>query len=178
MKTIGILIIVLLFFTLTAADCEIGTNPLIFDGATAVFEFNIKTDTTHYSGEAEIDLAEILEDIDADIERISLFDMTLEIDRLRDTAPTVTIAGSIFVDGRMLISMSATQLGTFAAERSVFDPQLTSIAVNASTVEYLHTILNGGFPSFVVGSARGTGSVEEMEFRAQLRLYTQVHTNP
>lgn len=38
----------------TGADCEIKTNPLIFDGATAVMAFQ-KTDTTYYSGGAEVD---------------------------------------------------------------------------------------------------------------------------
>lgn len=178
MKSFNIFSIILMFLVFTGADCEIGTNPLIYDGATADMVFNIKTDTTHYSGNAEIDLNEIIEGIDADIEQISIFNLTLHIDNLQNTAPTVTIAGSISINGLTLISMGATQLGTFAAERSLFDPALTTVSVNSSTVEYLKMILNSGNPPMVFGSAQGTGSVEEMEFRARLRLYTQVHANP
>jgi hypothetical protein len=178
MKSLNVFIFVILFLVCTAADCEIGTNPLIFDGATAEMDFDIKTDTTHYSDAAEVDLSDILEDVDLEIERISIFDMTIEVDRLKNTAPSVTIAGTISIDGMVLISMTATPLSAFANERSVFDPSLTTISVNTATVEYIKSILNSGNPPVVIGRARGTGSVQEMEFRARLRIYTQVHANP
>jgi hypothetical protein len=168
-----------LFLVFTGADCEVGTNPIIFDVEPTVVVFNIETENHSFSDFDQIDLNDVLADIDYEVEQISLFNITIEIDQLVDTSPAATVSGFIAVDGFTLLSVQNVQLGDFAAERSIFDPALgNSVAAIRSTVEYLEGVLNGGFIPIVSAVAQGSSSEASMQFRMRLRIYSQVHAKP
>ena len=136
--------IVALAFAVSLMGCELGVNPLLFDGAPVGATFTARTPGAFYADSATIALHQILSGIDENVDSISVINITLQFDSLANgTLPSTTLSGSGYVDGMTLLTLSSVPLSAFGSERSVFDPTLPSsyVSCNPAATQHINNIL-------------------------------------
>jgi hypothetical protein len=158
--------------------CDLGINPLIFDAPAATAKFRVdETVSSSFDNSAVVDLEEISTNIDADIDSVKVFNITLQIDSTAGTSPATTISGSALVDGNPLLTLSGTAISQFASERSIFDSTLAGGPVYMSAgVQHLISVLRQRPLPAVTVRAFGTASGLPLHFTIRLRVYAQIFT--
>ncbi|GEM_PF-1055255 len=163
--------------------CELGVNPLLFDGSPVSARFAASTADSSYADSTTIALHDVLSGIDKHVDSITVFNVTLLIDSLRNgTLASTTVTGSGSIDGTTLLTLSNVPLSTFSSERSIFDPSLKSLPGGASFsfdpagVSYLNGLLKhpDSLPASVKVKVGGTASQSGLYFDVTIKLYTQI----
>ena len=167
---------------LAGAGCELGTNPLLFDGAPLSATFDIEhTALPGFLVDTTINLQSALENIDKDIDSVHIFNVTIQIEQLDDNgggAVTLT-AGGVRIDADTLFTVSNIPVSAFANERSIFDNSLGSaFTYNTTGVDYLINLVKQRPLPTIQVTAAGTTNVANFHLRVHFRVYTQVYTNP
>lgn len=168
---------------ISLTGCELGTNPLLFDGSPVTADVVINTTGTSYSGSRTIAPGDVLSSISINVDSVSVINVTLLIDNLGPSTPDSTrISGTGTIDGNTLLTLTNVKLSTFSTEKSIFDPALSAagVAYGAAGVAYLNNMLKhpNSLPATVTVAVSGTSSQPNLKFTAHVKLYTQVFTTP
>jgi len=158
--------------------CDVGVNPLLFDGSPGQATFRIdESVTSSYSGSVGVDLEDILSAIDDEIDSVKVFNITLLIDSTEGTNSSTTFTGTTLVNSTVMLSMSNTPMSAFVSERSIFDNTIPGLTYNSGIINTLHALLRDRPAPTVTVSFSGTSSPSgPLHFTAHLKLYTQVYT--
>jgi hypothetical protein len=172
---------ILLFacMSITLMSCELGVNPLLFDGAPVGATLTARTAGSLYADSTTIALHEILSGIQDNVDSISVINITLQFDSLTNgTLPSTTISGTGAVDGMSLLTLNGIPLSAFAAERSIFDPALATagVSVNPAAIQHINSVLRNpeALPASMWVGVMGNASRNGLYFQARLKIYTQV----
>ena len=170
--------------------CEIGVNPLLFDGTPLSAKYTVATTGLSYSKDTTITTGDLSASIGKSIDSIAVFNVTLLIDNfLNGTSPSWTVSGSatIFDGGTPypLMTLTSVPFSTFSAERSIFDatlaslPNSGSVRYDTSGVGFLNRILKNpaSLPPTLTVHVEGTASNSQLYFDITIKLYTQVFTH-
>ncbi len=160
-------------------SCELGVNPLVFDGSPVRADIAVITTGALYDYSTTIYPRDIVSGIDRSVDSITVINITLSVDHLsKATSASTTISGSGSLDGNQLLSLTNVPLSTFLSERSIFDPAVSSagLSYNSAGVRYLNNMLKdpAALPASVTVNVQGSAGQTGVSFEAHLRLYTQV----
>ncbi|MBI1805540.1 MAG: hypothetical protein HYR76_00650 [Ignavibacteria bacterium] len=162
--------------------CELGVNPLLFDGSPVSVKFRIDETGTAYAKIDTLHLNGIRASFDKHIDSIKVFNITLLIDSTAGTDTSTTISGTAVIDGHILLTLTHVRLSTFSSERSIFDTTMASagFSFNSDGVSYLLDLMSDleNLPSYVVVNISGTAPPGPLHFCIRLKLYTQLYTTP
>ncbi len=100
-KYLLIMMTALGLFGIAMTGCDVGINPLLFDGSPVSCRFRVDASGTSYSGSATISLNNILSKIDKHVDSAKVFNITMLIDSVTGT-PLVSGTGTI--DGHTLLT--------------------------------------------------------------------------
>lgn len=178
--TTFVLILIPLSLCLIGMGCELGINPLLFDGSPVTATFRAHTVGNTYSDSKSINLHDVVTNLDKDIDSIKVFNVTLQIDSLTNGTNSSTLTtGSVVIDTDTLFTVRNVALSAFASERSIFDNSLTGFSYNPAGVNHLISLLQQHpLPTNVTLTVAGTATNDTLYFRARIKLYTQVFTSP
>ena len=170
---LGLLVMIAALFT----SCDLGINPLLFDGSPVTAKFRVDKTGSSYDTTVTIDLQSIIADLDKEIDSIKVFNITLQIDSTAGTTAGTTVTGTASIDGFGLLGVSAAPISQFATERSIFDSTLTGgpIFVSAGVSHLVGLLGTSPLPTITLHSL-GAASTTNIHFTVKLKLYTQVFT--
>jgi hypothetical protein len=162
--------------------CDVGVNPLLFDGTPAQAVFYVNTSGTSYSGSKDVNLNDIFDAIGDQIDSVKVFNITIQVDSTGSTPSGTTISGSGKVDGNNLVTMTSVDIATLAGEQSIFDTGFTGFTLGAAGVDALVSAVGTAFADrtvdhFVNFSVSGTSSGSPLQMKIIVRVYTQVYTS-
>ena len=162
------------------AGCDIGINPLIFDGSVTGKTFYVNTTGTSFDEGASFDLSSLKDLTDQTIDSLKFYNLTILID---SATGTPSISGSIVVDSvngvpasDTIVTLTNVPITDFSSERSIFDPTLAGVTYNASAVAILKGYFNSGAVIHV--RASGSSSSSPLVFDIHVKIYGQVFTKP
>ncbi len=172
---VGILAVTMIFW----GGCDVSVNPFIFDGSPVSAVIEIDVDGTSFSETEQydqMDLDRLLDDIDVSIDSITVFNITLQIDKLPGTPEDLLLSGSIRLDNQNLVTLSEIPVNVFANEQSIFGGAVSQyLNVNSQTFAYLMSLLGQSpLPPVTVGVS-GQSSGSPVRLRVVVTLYTQVY---
>lgn len=176
-------------FGIAFIGCDVGVNPLLFDGSPLSAKFRIDAAGSSYGGSVTDSLHTILEDIEKNVDSIKVFNITLLIDSTSGTPAGNTISGiggfsigSGAPTGDTLLTLNNVSLSAFSSERSIFDPTLVAAGViyNTAGITHLNAILKdpNTWPATITVGVLGSSSMSGLHFTAKVKIYTQVFTTP
>lgn len=173
---IGIVGLMLLFGT----GCELGINPLLFDGRPITAEYRVDSRIGRLDGSQTINPQELLSGIENSVDSVKIINVTLQIDSITDgTDPATTFSGSGSVDNIVLLTVSGAKLSDFSTERSIFSGSLAGLTYSAAGVSHIISMLHQSpLPTSALLAVSGTASTSNLHFTLRLKLYTQVYTRP
>jgi hypothetical protein len=182
-------LLTLALFALVFAGCDVGVNPLLFDGSPLGANVRVDTGGNLFGGSATDSLHKILNDIEKSVDSIKIFNITLLIDSTSGTNSANTISGNgafsvnpISLSGDTLMTFTNVDIKNFSRERSIFDPALVAAGVkyNVNGITHLNAILKnpGTWPSTITVGVLGNSSMNGLHFNLKVKLYTQVFTTP
>ncbi len=164
---------------LLMAGCDIGINPLIFDGSPVEASFEVNSLISTFPPIVySVNLGDVLSDIDDEVDSIKVYNITLLIENLGTTNPSVT--GDITVNGNTLLSMNNTPISVFVSEHSIFDASLQAQGFNYSStiVPTINGYLKQDPKPTVNVVASGSAAPAPLHFKIHVKVYTQVFTRP
>jgi len=174
-------------FLLLFYACEFATNPLLFDGSVVAARYRVDvTDQSTFSQSIVVDLNEALEGFqenkqEIDVDSIKFYNITILIDSTAGTPSGTTITGTIIVDGDTLVTLTNVPLDIFLTEQSIFKNIHPGLKFNNAGIEKLKQIFKK-YPVEPLPTVKiyteGYASSNELHFTVQLKLYTQVYSNP
>ncbi len=176
----GILVVL---FLLAGPGCELGTNPLLFDGSPVTVSFRVDEPSATILADSTSKDLEDVKNIDKDIDSVKVFNITVQIDSITGgTDSSTTLTGTVTLDhAYTLFTLDTVALSEFVTERSIFDNSLgNKFAYNSAGVNYLLDLIkNKPNPLPTVWIAvYGRADKSPLHFRVRLRLYTQIYTTP
>jgi hypothetical protein len=164
---------------LMLGGCDVGVNPLIFDGTPVKTVINVETNGRSFDHSGVINLNTVLQDIDDVVDSISVFNITMQVANLVSPAANTAFSGAIFINDVQLISVNNLTLADFAQERSIFDQGLgNNINVNPTGLQMLQGMLTQSPMPTVGVRATGQAGSGPLDFDLVVALYTQVYTTP
>ena len=159
--------------------CDVGINPLIFDGTPveATFEINSLASTfppVVYS----VNLQDVLSQIDDAVDSIKVYNITLHVENSGTNSPSVT--GDITLNGAMFVSLNGTPISAFAHERSIFDAGLQGqgFTYSPTIVPTINGYLREEPKPTLTVVASGSANQSPLNFTIRVKLYTQVFLKP
>ena len=159
--------------------CDVGVNPLIFDGTPVKAVISVETNETSFDHSSVINLNTVLQDIDDVVDSISVFNITMQVANRVSPAANTAFSGSILINNVQLISVNNLTLADFAQERSVFDQGLgNNVTVNPAGLQMLQGVLAQSPMPTVGVRATGQAGSGPLDFDLVVALYTQVYTTP
>jgi hypothetical protein len=159
--------------------CDVGVNPLIFDGTPVKAVINVETNETSFDHSSVINLNTVLQDIDDVVDSISVFNITMQVANRVSPAANTVFSGAILINNVQLISVNNLTLADFAQERSVFDQDLgTNVTVNPAGLQMLQGMLTQSPMPTIGVRATGQAGSGPLDFDLVVALYTQVYTTP
>jgi hypothetical protein len=175
--------VALVLIAMAGLNCDIGINPLLFDGPPVTGTFRVDAAVPAYATIQAVDLRDVFAGLDKEVDSIKVYNVTLQIDSTAGTNPSTTITGSVLIDGDSLLSVSGASIAEFATERSIFDATLTGGPIYVqSGVDHLIELLKEYKSSpgdlLVTVVASGTASTSNLHFTMKLRVYTQLFLPP
>ena len=165
--------------TVLMMGCELGINPIIFDGTPVEATFEVNSLVSTFPPLAySVNLQDVLSEIDEAVDSIKAYNITLLIDETGGSNPSVT--GDITVNGNTLLSMNGTPISAFATERSIFDSKLQALGVNysSSIVPIINGYLQQDPKPTVTVVTSGSASPVPLHFTIHVKLYSQVFSKP
>ncbi len=155
--------------------CEIGTNPVVLDGAPAAQTLRVDNSTSFFAGTGMVDLSDAFAGVDQEIDSVRVFNVTLKIDSTAGTAAGTALDGLLLMNADTLFRLNGTPLSAFSAERTIFDPTLSHVGFtySASTVLKLQHYLQQRPQPTVTLSFGGIASSTPVHFSAHFKIYTQ-----
>jgi len=182
LKHVTIFLAAALFLTL-GSGCDLGVNPLLFDGTPVEAVFHVNTTGTSYNGSKTIDLRSIFDKVGNKIDSVSVFNITIQVDSTEDTPAGTTLTGTGTADGTTIVTMTNADITSLATEQSIFDPNFTAFTLNPDGVDALATKITNAFAdksvphnvNFEVSGSRST-STGSLKMKIIVRVYTQVYT--
>jgi hypothetical protein len=173
--------IVLLLMLLQACDI-LSDNPLILDGTTLDVEYIISTgeDETSFDESKSVDLQEILDDVEDNVEDISVYNITLRVYNLQNTPPSTSFTGTMSINGIQLLAVNNMPLSTFTTERTIFDSSLQAqgVTVSQAGINYLVMLMESQPLPVITARFVGNCSTDQVRFTVEAKIYTQVFTKP
>ena len=181
MKTTTIVtrgVIVILAIALSSG-CEVGVNPLLFDGSPVEASFPINTSSASFASEVNTDLGEVLKDISDEFDSVNVFNITLQIENTGNMVTTTSFDGSAAFNDSVLVSFTGIPLSRLLKEQSMF--RITGVTVNKRGILYLKRAINTalrnpGTPSIAKFTIAGNSSQTPVHITPIVRVYTQVFT--
>lgn len=165
-------------FTFGILGCEVGINPLIFDGAVLQASFRAD-DQTLAPDSIVVDLNDVVEAIKEVIDSIDVINITILIDSTNGNAAT-TVSGTVTINGDTLMVLRNVPLSAFTTERSIFQlPPPTGFSFDWVGVNELRRALRNRESSptatFVISGSTNNATTH---FTVHFKVYTQVITTP
>ena len=160
--------------------CDVGINPLLFDGSPLERDFTINTTQTSFSSSETIDLDSVAANISQDIDSVKVFNITVRIENAGTTPASTTFSGTASFEGNTLATLSGVSLTTLSTERSIFNT--TGITFNGAGVSALGNAINdavhnsGGSPHTRTFAISMTASDSPVNIIIHVKVYTQVYT--
>jgi hypothetical protein len=160
------------------AGCEIGTNPIILDGAPAAQTLRVDNSANFFAGTGPVALSEIFNGVDNEIDSVKVFNVTMLIDSTAGTTGGTVLTGLLLINTDTLFTLNGTPLSAFSAERTIFDPTLAQagFTYSTSTLMKLQHALNQKPQPTVTLTFGGIASNSPIHFSAHFTLYTQFFT--
>jgi hypothetical protein len=176
------LAVVLAVLPLIGSVCDVGLNPLLFDGSPLTASVVVHAHSTTYDNTATIDLSKTLSDIKKDIDSADIYNITLKFRNDGSTPAGTTASGSVTINNIWIFTLNTVKISDFAKERSIFRLPAGSISLNRAGIRQLRRLLwqisrNGGAAYPVSVHLFGTSS-QLLDVTAFVTLYTQVFTPP
>ena len=168
---------------LLMAGCDVGTNPLIFDGTPAEATFEVTSVGSVFPPIGYIvDLQTMLSDINDYVDSIKVYNISMRIENLGGT--NSTISGNITMNKvgdatiHQVVSMNGTPISAFATEKSIFDPGLavSGFTYSPTIVPILNGFLKDNPKPTVDVVASGTSTAGH--YIIHVKVYSQVFTTP
>ncbi len=185
MKAYYVVAALLLVAGTLITGCDVGTNPLLFDGSPLTAKLRVESSVgTAFDESASIKVADVLSSVDKAVDSVKVFNITLKIDSLTDgTMDTTKVSGTGQVDGHLLFTINNVPLSAFASERSIFDSTIPGGPIfDADGVSHLldllHQLQAGTPPASITVRASGSASSSTLHFNVKVSLYTQIYTTP
>ncbi len=158
--------------------CDVGINPLLFDGSPLEAILTVTSTETSFMQSGEVNLSDAASDISQDIDSVKVFNVTIRVENTGGTAPLTTFSGNATFDGNTVATLTNVPLSTLANETSIFNT--TGISFNGTGVHALATAINaavsqhdGTLHSF---SVTMTASESPVNIKIHVKVYTQVYT--
>jgi hypothetical protein len=172
---ITIMVVFLLF-----GGCDVGINPLIFDGTVAAISIPIETPSgvTTYNEVSTVNLGIVLSAVDEVVDSVTFYNLTLKIDDLGSTPATTALSGTIAIQGTTLLQLNGVQLSAFSSERSIFDPSLQGVTVSQAGIDLFKNLLAQNPPPTVSIAVNGSATNSPLKFTMHTKIYTQIYTSP
>lgn len=169
---------------LCIAGCDIGTNPLVFDGS--VTSGSIRVDLigplggTYTTPQFEVDLNALFESSKLSgktytVDSAHFYNMTLMIDS--NSTPLATVTGSLNVNGNAVVNLDSVAVSAFTTERSIFDTTIVGMHFNAGGVTYLIDALKQNPPPTIDVSATFGPIPAALHFTLHVKVYGQIYTS-
>jgi hypothetical protein len=168
---------------LLMAGCDVGTNPLIFDGTPAEATFEITSVGSVFPPITYIvDLQSVLSDINDYVDSIKVYNISMKIENLGGT--NSTISGNLTINKvgdptiHQFVSLNGTPISAFATEKSIFDPSLAAsgFTYSPTVVPLLNGFLKDNPKPTVDVVASGTSTAGH--YIIHVKVYSQVFTTP
>ncbi len=156
--------------------CDVGVNPLLFDGAPAQATFRVDEPEFAYAGSETISLEDVLSAIDGEIDSVKVFNITLLIDSTAGTSDTTKFSGDARLNGSMMVQLHDTPMADFATERSIFDNSITGLTVYPGIISTIHSLLTNRPAPEVTISFTVSSNTSPLHFTAHVKIYTQIYT--
>jgi hypothetical protein len=158
--------------------CDVGINPLLFDGSPLTAKFTVASSTTSYSSTDTLHMEEAIAAIDKDIDSVSLFNITMRI--VNKGTPGPRVSGTAAFNGTPFITLTSVAVDSFNTERSIFHlPSGFTISRNGvrQIVHAVKDASRGEGSTIAFITVAGT-STSALNVEIYLKLYTQVFTPP
>ena len=175
-----------LLFT-AACDDMIRDNLVMLDAVTT-FVYSIDTGDNNYSETERVNLQSVIDDIDGDVEDVSFYNITMCVSNIYDSSPETSFSGQLTArqsgtsHNQPLVNFTNIKFEDFFTERSIFSDDIAGISVVS---EGISTLVNyyqqkpAPVVEFTVsGTVNRAGGEERVVFDFEVRLYTQVATDP
>jgi hypothetical protein len=171
---------VLIMCTIIMMGCDVGVNPLIFDGSPLAASFVVNTPGTSYAGSNTLNMNDIVSDISKQIDSADVFNITLRVEN-SGTPDGTTISGIGYFNGTVLINLANIPLSTFATEKSIFDKTIPGFTVNPAGFLALRSMvqdvsLHPDSSHTATLSLNGYANQHPLQFTIHVKIYTQVYT--
>jgi hypothetical protein len=174
------LVVIVCSLPLVAFLCDVGMNPLLFDGSPLTAKFVISATDTSYADSKTIDLSTAISDIKKDIDSVNLINITIRIVNDGSTPAGTKISGVAGFNGTTFLTMTSVAIDSFSTERSIFRlPPGFSLSRPGvrQIVQAVRNVTRGQGPSTATVGVAGT-STHPLGVTVYLSLYTQVFTPP
>jgi hypothetical protein len=181
MKTPFLFLIALAVLVLASAGCDIGINPLLFDGSPLTATFPVNTSGTSYSGAETVNLMDALSDITDDVDSVDVINITIQAVNTGETPSGTSISGTAYFNETTLFTMDSLALSTLSSEQSIFSLPTSSITLNRPGVRVLRNevkdiVRHPERAHIVTVGVSGSSTGSPLQLQISLRLYTQVFT--
>jgi hypothetical protein len=166
-----------LLLILLIPGCEVGMNPVIFDGSAATARFPVDADIPFFlppafSVEDSVDIGGIYDGVE-EVDSIRFYNLTF-IAEGDSAALAVRVSGTIEVDGTPFLVFDDVPLSAFSPERSIFNP-VAGFAYDPAGVSVIRQALAPGSANTTLNLAGDfQASSRSLHFTLQAKLYTQV----
>lgn len=160
---------------LTIAGCEIGTNPVVLDGAPIAANLRVDVPNNILYDSLSVNLGDAMSGIDNAVDSIRIYNITLLIDSTGNPDSAVISRGGFKLNNDTVLTLVNNPLSAFSTERSIFDPRLKNLGFtyDSTMILKLQQYLRQK-PQPVVQIAFGILSASPIHFTAHLKIYTQV----
>ena len=166
--------------------CDIGVNPLLFDGAPVDVTFDVNTTGNAYSGLTTVDLSEVFEKIGNEIDSVKIFNITVQVETTEVTPGTTILNGFASAGGNTIITLHDLPLSSVKTERSIFDTTITGFELNTAGVQSLVDAIRAASEDrgnshpidFAVAGTASNSPGSPLQMKVHFKVYTQVFTEP
>jgi hypothetical protein len=181
LKTRGYWVAIPIVSLLLWYGCDVGINPLLFDGSPLQRDFTINTDGTSFADTGTIDLNTAIKNISKDIDSIRVFNITVRLENTGSTPAGAIFNGTASFEGTPFATMTNVSLSTLSTERSIFNTTglaFNSAGMSALTAALVDAVNNPDTPHSRTFNVTASSSVGPVQLTIHLKVYTQVFTTP
>ena len=179
-RTILPVAVVCVCLPLAGFVCDVGVNPLLFDGSPVTAEFDINSGSTSWSDSKTLDLQSIVSDISKQIDSVKLINITVRVEKVGSMPAGATVSGTASFNGTPFLTLTNVAVDSFTTEQSIFKLPpgfaLQNSGIN-QIIQALSSIGGNQESSSATLSITGTSSVAP-DLKLFVNVYTQVFTPP
>jgi hypothetical protein len=177
-KVVLPLLVLLCALPLVGFLCDVGINPMLFDGSPLTAKFVVASTTTAYSSTETLNMGDAIAAIDKEIDSVSLFNITMRI--VNKGTPGPRVSGTATFNGTTFLTLTSVAVDSFSTERSIFHlPSGFTMSRNGvrAIVQAVKNASRGQGSTQGFITVAGT-STNALNVEIYLTLYTQVFTPP